>query len=345
MLRRRSASRAPTHAPTQDPHRPLLAPLHTHFSSPETRYTRSPGSIDERVTTHREPTIEGMSDGEQSGGRDHVQRGRDELGKLASGMDAAVDSPFPDARRSAEFRRHANTSLHSLLSRHGTLLEHHPADSGPPTASTSAYPTGHIVAPGSASSSDWTDLDALKPPRNADDEHLARGRQLFTSPEEQARENERIVGRMHRWMDELVVMQEGIAALHMKLEGVGMDGEGFEGKAGEAERGEDGKETTPSDGKQARDEAEEKREDHIMDEMIEQVGPSAGCHNLALTRLAATPTVRQTSRLSRDPAPDHRFFVLAHGGISRQHRAGHAAHLARGGREGTGRLVLAIAGE
>ena len=298
--------RPATRARTQDRDRPLLSPLHTHVSSPETPHTRSPGSIHELRVTHQEPTIGAMSDAEQereeARGRDPVQWDQDELARLASGMDA-VGRSFPDTRRSAEFLTHANTSLHSLLSRHGTLLEHHhhhhpAADSGPPTASTSGFPpTGHIVAPGSASSSDLTDLDVLKPPRNADDEYLTRMKQLFTTPEERAWENERIVGRMHRWMDELVVMQEGIAALHIKLEGVAVDGEGLEGTAREA----DGKETTRSDGKQAREEAEEKREDRIMDQMIEQVGPPLphGCHNLA----------PDASRSSTNYSPNFKIFT------------------------------------
>ncbi|GHJ89345.1 hypothetical protein NliqN6_5747 [Naganishia liquefaciens] len=289
MLRRRSASRGPAHTPTPDPQRPLLSPLLTQFSSPETRYTQSPGSIHEprsRVT-HREPTIEGMMSGgegsvderaDEPRGRDEEERDKEELGRLASGVDA-FGGTFSDSRKSAEFLRHANASLHSLLSRHSTLREHPSAESAAgPSAGSSGYPMGHIVAPGSASSSDFTDIDALKPSRNADDEYIARLRHLFTSPEEQARENERIMGNMHRWMDELVVMQEGIAALHMKLEGVQVDGHeeagdkhaGVKDQTGSAEHGPDDKGTTP-DGTQAREDAKEKREDQIMDEMIDQL--------------------------------------------------------------------------
>lgn len=262
MLRRRSASRE-AQPPNPDAQRPLLSPLFTHFSSPETRYTQSPGSIEHEARPrlkHRDHAADGVLMGEESEEEDRAGGGPDEegnhdLGRLARGIDG-VGNLFNMQRRNSDFLKHANTSLHSLLSRHGTLLEHDAAgDSGPPTGS-STYPTGHILAPASASSTtDLTDLETLKPPRNADDEYLVRSRRMFMDPAEQARVNERIIGGMRVWMDELLGMQEGIAELHMRLEGVEVDEEGETMDDGKGERGND----------------EEKREDKIMDEMIDKV--------------------------------------------------------------------------
>lgn len=184
-----------------------------------------------------------------------------DLGRLARGIDG-VGKLF-DTRKNSDFLAHANTSLHSLLSRHGTLLEHPgAADSGPPTGS-SGYPTGHILAPASASSSDFTDLEAFKPPRNGHDDYLSRQRQLFMTPGEQARQNEEIIGRMRGWMDELLGMQEGIAGLHLELERVEVDQEEVRGDVKD-----DGMKETDGQGAE---EAKEKREEKIMDEMIDKV--------------------------------------------------------------------------
>jgi hypothetical protein len=207
---------------------------------------------DSRPRTKNRDHDDGIPIDEESGEDSGDERDTHELGRLARGIDGVGKLL---GRKNSDFLAHANTSLHSLLSRHGTLLEHG-GDSGPPTGS-SGFPTGHILAPASASSSDFADLEAFKPPRNGHDEYLSRQRQLFLSPAEQARQNDVIIGRMHGWMDELLGMQETIAGLHMELEGVEVDEEaGFDKETDEL----------------GQEEAKEKREDEILDEMIDKVG-------------------------------------------------------------------------
>lgn len=207
---------------------------------------------------------------------------RDELGRLAKGIDG-IGKAY-DTRMHSDFMKHANESLHSLISRRETLLEHSAVDSGPPTSS-GQYPQGHIFESNSTSANDYTDIDVLKPPRNAHDEYLSQQRRLFPSPAEQARKNDEIIGNMHNWMDELLQMQEGIAELHMKLEGVeGEDGDdefklkdklGTEDVLGKREQGEarikDGEKAAGVEKGKQQEEEEEKREDEIMNEMIQQV--------------------------------------------------------------------------
>lgn len=91
---------------------------------------------------------------------------------------------------------------------------------------------------------------------------------------------------MHNWMDELLDMQEGIAALHMKLEGA--EGENGDGEfdlrhkldarevPGEEKQAESRSKTAQGasgskDADKQQEEVERKREDEIMDQMIQQV--------------------------------------------------------------------------
>lgn len=287
----RKPSREPSQVPKSDSRRPLLSPLFTHFSSPETKFTHSPGSIDNISsrprTKHLDRNTDGVpideeSDEDRGSKSDSGDNDRDELGRLAKGIDG-IGKAY-DTRMHSDFMKHANESLHSLISRRGTLLEHSALDSGPPTSS-GQYPQGHIFASNSNSANDYADIDVLKPPRNAHDEYLAQQRRLFPSPEEQARKNDELISTMHKWMDELLNVQEGIAELHMKLEGVEgengddefklkdkLDAKDVSGKREEEEaRGKDTEKAAELEERKQREEEEEEREDKIMDEMIQQV--------------------------------------------------------------------------
>lgn len=287
----RKPSRDPSQVTKSDSRRPLLSPLFTHFSSPETKFTQSPGSIDNISSRPRTKHLDRNTDGvpiDEGSDEDHGSRSdggdndRGELGRLAKGIDG-IGKAY-DTRMHSDFMKHANESLHSLISRRGTLLEHSAVDSGPPTSS-GQHPQGHIFASNTTSANDYADIDVLKPPRNAHDEYLSQQRRLFPSPAEQARKNDEIIGNMHNWMDELLQMQEGIAELHMKLEGVeGEDGDdefelkdklGTEDVLGKREqeeaRSKDGEKAAGSEKGKQQEEEEEKREDEIMNEMIQQV--------------------------------------------------------------------------
>jgi hypothetical protein len=230
------------------------------------------------------------SDEDHRSRSDGSSQDRDELGRLARGIDG-IGRAY-DTSKQSDFMKHANESLHSLISRRGTLLEHNAADSGPPISSN-LYPQGHIFASNLNSATDYADIDILKPPRNAHDEYLAQQRRLFPSPEEQARRNDEAIRNMHNWMDELLDVQEGIATLHMKLEGVeGEDGDGEfklkdkldgrdvpeetkrdDARTRDAEKADDGK-----DESKPQEEEERKREDAIMDEMIQEVSLRTALH-------------------------------------------------------------------
>lgn len=272
------------------------------------------------------------SDEDHRSRSDGSSQDRDELGRLARGIDG-IGRAY-DTSKQSDFMKHANESLHSLISRRGTLLEHNAADSGPPTSS-GLYPQGHIFASNLNSATDYADIDILKPPRNAHDEYLAQQRRLFPSPEEQARRNDEAIRNMHNWMDELLDVQEGIATLHMKLEGVeGEDGDGEfklkdkldgrdvpgetkrdDARTRDAEKANDGK-----DESKPREEEERKREDAIMDEMIQEVSLRTGLHLdirlecLLINSCVATRTVQQTPAIPRNSAPNnHIRHVEAYG--------------------------------
>lgn len=294
MLRRRSASRDQSQLPKSDSKRPLLSPLFTQFSSPETRYTQSPGSMDfhsSQPRTHEGEESDYRPESSESTRRyepDEPSRDDQKLADLAKGI-GGIEHHL-DAKKQSEFMQHANKSLHSLLSRHSTILEHGGTDSGPPT-STDQYLSGHILAPRPGSSADdYTDLESLKPLPNAHDEYVAHQRSMFPDSKDQAKENAKIISKMHQWMDEISGLQEEIAGMHMQLEGVGTKTEndvGYELSEkledkdlvddDKPEKGHDqgygrglGKENR-NHGAEAKD---KKREDGIMDDMIQKVSLS-----------------------------------------------------------------------
>ncbi|KAJ9101228.1 hypothetical protein QFC21_003447 [Naganishia friedmannii] len=321
MLRKRSISRDQAQVSKSDSKRQLLSPLFTQFSSPETRYTQSPGSMDYHSSQPRM-----QDDGMEARNRpksEESERERDRYGPQEQGQD---DQQLADlakglggiehhleAKKQSEFMQHANRSLHSLLSRHSTILEHGGTDSGPPT-STNPYLPGHILAPRPGSSADdYTDLETLKPLPNAHDEYVAHQRNNFPNSKDQAKENTEIIAKMHHWMDGISELQEEIAGMHMQLEGVDTETEGdheyelsekLEDKTllddGQTEQGRvqgngsgNGNENR-NRGAEAKD---KKREDGIMDEMIQKL------HNLSkkLQDFHATPHPTINFRSAREP--------------------------------------------
>ncbi|KAJ9118738.1 hypothetical protein QFC22_003959 [Naganishia vaughanmartiniae] len=309
MLRRKSASRDKAQQSKSDSKRPLLSPLFTQFSSPETRYTQSPGSMDLHSSQTR-----AQEDGRESGNRpesEDRERYRYELEERAQDDQQLADlargiggiEHHLDAKKRSEFMQHANKSLHSLLSRHSTILEHGGTDSGPPTALPNQYLPGHIIAPRPGSSTDdSTDLELLKPLPNAHDEYVAHQRNLFPNSRDQAKENTKTISKMHQWMDEIARLQEEIAGMHMQLEGVGTetqgDGQGYElsekledGDLVDYGKPEPGRTLDEANGKgnetrnRSAEEKDKKREDAIMEEMIQKL------HNLSkkLQDFHATP--------------------------------------------------------